>query len=89
MRPRSALCGITEQVHDDGALGNCLVHLEEVLARDPAVLLRLFPALAILAHTDDHVETIVAQVQALAVALRAVTNQSQSVVLEVVLVDHC
>ncbi len=84
VRPRRALSSITEQVHDDGALVDRLVHLEQVLAWHPSVLLRLFPALAILPHANDHVETIVAQVEPLAVTLRAVADQSQGVVLEVV-----
>ena len=83
--PRRALRRVGEQVHDDGTLANSLIHVEEVLARDPAILLRLFPACAVLAHTDDHVQAVIAEVQALAMALRAVADESEGVVLEVVL----
>jgi hypothetical protein len=48
-------------------------------------LLRLFPTGTILPHADDHVEAIVTQVQALAVSLRAVPDESECIVLEVVL----
>ncbi len=89
VRPCGALRGITEQVHDDGTLLDRLIHLEEILAWHPAILLRLFPALSVLAHTNDHVETVVAQVQALAVALRAVADEREGVVLEVVLIYPC
>jgi hypothetical protein len=37
------LSGIGEQVHDDGALADGLVHFEEVLAWHPAVLDGLLP----------------------------------------------
>ena len=50
----------------------------------PAVLLRLLPALTVLADTDNDVQAVVAGVQTLAVALRAVADESKSVILEVV-----
>ena len=83
--PCGALSCITEQVHDDGAFLDRLVDLEEVLARHPAILLRLFPACTIFPDANDDVETIVAKVETLTVALRAVADQCKSVVLEVVL----
>ena len=85
VRPCLALRSITEQVHDDGTLSNGLVNVEEVLAGNPSILLRLFPARAVLPDTDDHVDAVVAKVQALAVALRAVADKGEGVVLEVVL----
>ena len=85
MRPCLALRSITEQVHDDGTLANGLVDVEKVGACNPAILLRLFPARAVLSDTDDHVQAVVAEVQALAVALRAVADEGKGIVLEVVL----
>lgn len=51
----------------------------------PSVFLGLLPALAALPDTDDDIEAVVAGVQALSVALGAVANKGQRVVLEVVL----
>ena len=45
----------------------------------------MLPALTVLADTDDDIETVVAGVQALTVALRTVANEGEGVVLEVVL----
>ena len=83
--PSLGLGGVAEQVHDDGAAGDGLIDLEEVLAGDPAVLLGILPGLAVLPHADDDVQAIVAQVQALAVTLRAVADEGEGVVLEVLL----
>lgn len=83
--PRLGLSGVTEEVHDDGAARDGLVDLEEVLAGDPAVLDGVLPRLAILTDTDDDVEAVVAEVEALAVALRAVADEGEGVVLEVLL----
>jgi len=85
VRPCLTLGRITEQVHDDGPLGDGLVHLEEVLSRHPPILDGVFPRLAVFAHADDDIETVVAEVEALSVALRAVANKGKSVVLEVIL----
>lgn len=84
--PGLALGGVTQQVHDDAALLDGLVDLEQVLAGHPAILNRLLPAVAVLPHTDDHVQAVVAEVQTLAVALRAVADEGEGVILEVVLV---
>lgn len=43
------------------------------------------PRLAILPHTNNNVEAVVAEVETLAVTLRSVTDEGKSVVLEVVL----
>lgn len=85
MWPCGALRSVAEQVHNDGALFDSLIHVEEILSGNPAILLRLFPTGTILPHADDHVEAIVTQVQALAVSLRAVPDESECIVLEVVL----
>ena len=82
--PRLALGGIGEQVHDDGTARDGLVDLEEVLAGNPAILLGILPRLAVLPDADDDVEAVVTEVEALAVALRAVADQRERVVLEVV-----
>ena len=42
-RPGFTLRGVTEQVHDDSPLGDCLVELEEIGAWNPAILLCLLP----------------------------------------------
>lgn len=83
--PGLRLGGVTEQVHDDGALGDGLVDLEQVLAGDPAILYGVLPRLSVLAHADDDVQAVVTEVEALAVALGTVADQSEGVVLEVVL----
>jgi hypothetical protein len=84
-RPCLTLRSIREQVHDNGRLANRLIDIEKVLARDPAVLLGLLPGSAVLAHTDNDVESIVTEVKTLAVTLRAVADEGKCVVLEVVL----
>jgi hypothetical protein len=83
--PCLALSSIGKQVHDNGGLANRLIDIEQVLARHPSILHSLLPRGTILPHTDDDIETIVAEVEALAVALGAVADESQSVVLEVLL----
>jgi hypothetical protein len=85
--PCLALGGITEEVHDDGTLVDGGVDIEEVLALNPAITLRLFPAGAALSHTDDDIEAVVAEVEALTVTLRAVSDQGEGVVLEVLLLN--
>jgi hypothetical protein len=45
----------------------------------------ILPRLPVLADADDDVEPVVAEVEALAVALRAVADQGECVVLEVLL----
>lgn len=83
MRPGLGLRGVGEQVHDDGSLVDGLVNVEEVLARDPAVLLGLLPRGTALSDTDDDVQAVVAKVESLTVSLRAVSDESECVVLEV------
>lgn len=85
MRPGLRLGGIAEEVHDDGAAGDGLVNLEEVLSGDPTILNGILPGLAILADTNDDVEAVVAEVETLAVALRAVADEGEGIVLEVLL----
>jgi hypothetical protein len=85
MRPCLGLSGITEQVHDDGTLGDSLVDLEQVLSFDPSVLLGLLPRLSVLSYTNDDVHAVVAEVKALSVTLRSVTDERESVILEVFL----
>lgn len=51
---------------------------------DPAILQSLFPALAVLADTNDDIKAVVTSIQALAMALRAVANEGEGVVFEVV-----
>ena len=76
---------IRQKVHDDGALLDGLLDREEGLTRHPAISLGLLPALTVLADTDNNVEAVVAGVETLAMTLRAIANESEGVVLEVVL----
>lgn len=85
VRPGLGLCGIGEKVHDDRALADSLIDVEKVLALDPAVLLSLLPRLSALPYTDNDVEAIVAEVETLAVTLRAIADEGKCVVLEVFL----
>jgi hypothetical protein len=85
--PCLGLGSIGEQVHDDGTLLDGGVNVEEVLALNPTITLRIFPAGAALSDTDDDIESVVAEVEALAVTLRAVTDEGEGVVLEVLLMD--
>lgn len=84
-RPGLALRGVAEEVHDDGALGDGLIDLEQVLAGNPAILDGILPRLAVLPDTDNDVKAVVAEVEALAVALRAVADEGEGIVLEVLL----
>ena len=84
-RPRLTLRGITQQIHNNRSSLNRLVDIKEVRARHPTVLLGFFPAGAVLSHADDDVEAVVAEVETLAVALGAVADEGESVVLEVIL----
>lgn len=86
--PRLALRGIAQQVHDDGALFDRFVYLEEIRTRHPAVLLRLFPASTVLSHANDHVESVVTEIQSLTVTLRAIADQRKCIIFEVVLSRH-
>jgi len=84
-RPGLRLGSIGEQVHDDSTLLDGGVDIEQVLAGNPAILDGLLPRSTILADTDDDIETLVTQVQTLAVALGAITDEGKGVVLEVLL----
>lgn len=83
--PCLGLGSIGEQVHDDGTLGNGFVHLEQICAWHPTILHSFLPRCAILSHTDDDIETVVAEIETLAVTLRAVADQGEGVILEVFL----
>lgn len=83
--PGLGLSGIGKEVHDDGTAGDGLIDIEEVLAGNPAILDGVLPGLAVLADTDDDVEAVVTEVKTLTVTLRAVADESEGVVLEVVL----
>lgn len=81
--PSFRLGSIGEKVHDDGTTRDGLVNVEQVLASNPAILLSILPGLSVLSDTNDDVEAVVTEVKTLAVALRAVANEGQGVVLEV------
>jgi len=42
-RPGLTLSSITEQVHDNGTLGDSLINIEQVCAWNPTILLCFFP----------------------------------------------
>lgn len=86
--PCRALSSVAEQVHDNCALVDGLINLKEIGAGYPSVLYSLFPAWAILSHANDDVQTVVAKIETLAVALRTVADQCKSVVLEEFLQRH-
>ena len=79
------MSSVTEQVHDNGTLADSLVDFEQVLARNPAILLSLLPRSSVLSYTNDDVQAVVAKVETLAVTLRTVTDEGESVVFKEVL----
>lgn len=74
-RPSFTLGSITEQVHDDGAFGDGLIDLEQVLAGNPAILYCFLPRGTVLSDTNDDIEAVVTEVETLTVALGAIANQ--------------
>lgn len=84
-RPCLGLSSIGEEVHDDGTLRDGLVDFEQVGAGNPAILLCLFPRGAILAHANDDIQTVVAEVETLTMTLGAVADEGEGVVLEIFL----
>lgn len=84
-RPSLALSSITEQIHDNGALGNSFVHFEQVGAGNPTILYRFFPRCAILSNTNDNIETIIAKIETLTMTLGAVANKGEGIIFEVFL----
>lgn len=72
--PSLGLSSVGEEVHDDGTLGDGLINIEQVLARDPAVLDGLLPGSTVLADTDDDVKAIVAEVETLPVTYDAMSE---------------
>ncbi len=83
--PSLALSGVTQEVHDNGTSVNGFFHLEEVLSGDPTILNSLLPRGPILAHADDDVETVITEVEALTVALGAISDQGKCIILVVIL----
>lgn len=84
-RPGLTLGSITEQVHDDGTLVDGLIHLEEVLAWNPAVLLGVLPGLTVLSDTNNDIKAIVTHVQGLSMTLGSIADDGHGVILEVLL----
>ena len=84
-RPRLALRGIAEQIHDNSSLLDCLMDVEKIRARDPAILNGLFPRGTILSNPNYDVQAVVAEIQTLAVALGTVTDEGEGVIFEVIL----
>lgn len=79
------MSSIAEQVHDNGAFGDGLIHVEQVLAWNPAILFCFFPRGTILSNADDDIQAVVTEVESLAVTLGAIADKGESIVLEIFL----
>lgn len=84
-RPGLALGSIAQQVHDDCALLNSFVDLEQVGPWDPAILLGFLPRGTVLSYTDNDVQAVIPEVKTLAVALGAITDEGEGVILKVLM----
>jgi hypothetical protein len=58
-RPGLTLCGVAEEVHDNGAFPDSFLDFKEICPRYPAILLCFLPGCAILPDPDDDIEAIV------------------------------
>ena len=56
-----------------------------LVTTNPSVFLSLFPALAVLADTNNDFKTIVASIQPLAMALGPIADEGQGIIFEIVL----
>ena len=83
--PCLALGSIAEQVHDNRTSFDSFINVKQISVWNPAICFSFLPRSTILSDTDDDIESIVAQIQALSVTLRSVTDQRKGVILEVVL----
>lgn len=52
---------------------------------NPSVLHCLSPTFSVLADANDHIQTVVTSIQALAMSLRTIANEGERVIFEVVL----
>jgi hypothetical protein len=57
--PSLTLRSIAEKIHNDGTLLDCLVHIEQIGTRDPAILNGLFPRGAVFSDSDNDIQAIV------------------------------
>lgn len=87
-RPGLTLGSITQKVHHNRALGYSLIDLEEVGSGNPSIILSLFPRCAIFSDANDDIQSVITKIEPLAMALRAVTNECECVVLEVILLKR-
>ena len=79
--PYRHYCSIRKKTHNDSTLLSSLLNREEGLAWYPTVILSLLEGLA-LTLTNDYIETIVAKVTSLSRTLNAITDNSNSLILE-------
>jgi hypothetical protein len=79
------LSGIAEQVHNDSTPRDRFINIEQILAGNPAILNCFLPGCTVLSNANYDIEAIVAEIETLTVALRSVSDQSEGIVLEVVL----
>ena len=87
-RPGLTLGSITQKVHHYRALGYSLIDLEEVGSGNPSIILSLFPRCAIFSDANDDIQSVITKIEPLAMALRAVTNECECVILEVILLKR-
>ena len=59
--------------------------VEQIGARDPAILNSLLPRSTVLSNPDNDIHTIVAEIETLAMTLRTVADESEGVIFEVFL----
>jgi hypothetical protein len=64
---------------------HCYGGERDLVRTHPTIFQCLFPTLAVLANADDDVKAIVARVEALSVALRAIADEGKRIIFEVVL----
>ena len=75
-RPYLDLSRIRKQILDNGSTLACFVYIKQSFARHPTVSYRFLPSLTTFTLSDNHVETIITQIQWLTGALYTITDYS-------------
>jgi len=81
-RPYGDLSGVRQQVLNNGRLFAGFFDFEQRLSRNPAVGNGFVPRLRIFTLADDHVESVIFQIQRLSGALNAVSDHCDGFVLQ-------
>src|SRR5580765_8858749 len=76
--PNGPLRSIGDEQNNDGSAPDSFINVEECFSRHPAI----FESAVLGALTDDDIETVIAQVQRLCVALNAIADDSNGFILE-------